>query len=555
MSQGFDRERLVELAGRLCDEQITPDEVAELEAVLKPYADARKLFHLTVALHRDLGLCEIAPEQDVANDTSTKPAIASMPGELVSSSAAPEADERQTSARRSLLTSRLALASVVFLVVMSIGYFIFRSDDRNADPNSVADFAATITHLADVVWAEDQPAFSVGDSVNTQRLRIDAGSVRLIYSHGVVTTIEGPADVEFVSSDRAILHFGQQVAYVPEGAEGFRVDTPTAGVVDLGTEFGVTVAKTGETELSVFDGKVELTPRLSTSAASDAKKEVVSAGQARRVDRQGRSTPFTLQPYKDARDALRGWQIIWEPFGPGSETGRFPGSAGAGWQGQWEVDVVNGVPDRERTGIFASRKLNDARFRVGKPLHPGAEYFYRVVTTSQEDQRQRPIRLRVHRPFGPIDEFTTSRPYTIEFLVRLESKPGSIESFHAFGKPASANDTDPFAWQLQAVAEDDGMMWQLPGPDEAMLPFQEQQSVRCFVEVDPIASNWRATIASRTNSATIDSPNGIALTNSADGNMVLGFEAIGSGPEPVGFSIDGIRIQNHPTAESPAATR
>ncbi|MEP3478708.1 MAG: hypothetical protein ABJZ55_05630 [Fuerstiella sp.] len=42
---------------------------------------------------------------------------------------------------------------------------------------------------------------------------------------------------------------------------------------------------------------------------------------------------FELQPYREARDSLRGWRIIWEPFGPGSETGLFPGGPGAGWAG------------------------------------------------------------------------------------------------------------------------------------------------------------------------------------------------------------------------------
>ena len=50
----------------------------------------------------------------------------------------------------------------------------------------------------------------------------------------------------------------------------FAIETPTATVTDLGTSFGVAVGEAGETSVSVFDGLVELLPRLAGDAA-DAK--------------------------------------------------------------------------------------------------------------------------------------------------------------------------------------------------------------------------------------------------------------------------------------------
>ena len=41
---------------------------------------------------------------------------------------------------------------------------------------------------------------------------------------------------------------------VPPGAEGFRVDTPSAQVVDLGTAFGIEQFADGTSKVSVFDG-------------------------------------------------------------------------------------------------------------------------------------------------------------------------------------------------------------------------------------------------------------------------------------------------------------
>ena len=50
-------------------------------------------------------------------------------------------------------------------------------------------------------------------------------------------------------------------AIVPPGAEGFRVDTPTAQIVDLGTVFGIHLDETGSSNVSVFDGAVTVAPR------------------------------------------------------------------------------------------------------------------------------------------------------------------------------------------------------------------------------------------------------------------------------------------------------
>jgi hypothetical protein len=65
---------------------------------------------------------------------------------------------------------------------------------------------------------------------------------------------------------------------------------PHARIVDLGTEFGVEVADSGETEVQVFVGRVELQPPAGT--ASPATSVVIGAGQARRITRGGAGEPI-----------------------------------------------------------------------------------------------------------------------------------------------------------------------------------------------------------------------------------------------------------------------
>ncbi|MCG8617652.1 MAG: FecR family protein, partial [Desulfobacterales bacterium] len=71
---------------------------------------------------------------------------------------------------------------------------------------------------------------------------------------------------------------------MPTEAYRFTVNTPTAKVVDLGTEFGVEVAENGATRATVFDGKIELYEM--TETGSLGRSTTLVAEQQSRVSAQ-----------------------------------------------------------------------------------------------------------------------------------------------------------------------------------------------------------------------------------------------------------------------------
>jgi hypothetical protein len=71
--------------------------------------------------------------------------------------------------------------------------------------------------------------------------------------------LEGPAEFELVSSGEATCRRGKLSAQVPPLARGFKINTPSGAVVDLGTEFGLEVNE-ATAEVHVFQGEVELHP-------------------------------------------------------------------------------------------------------------------------------------------------------------------------------------------------------------------------------------------------------------------------------------------------------
>jgi hypothetical protein len=300
------------------------------------------------------------------------------------------------------------------------------------------------------------------------------------------------------------------------------------------------VSNRGETELSVFDGKVELTPK-----APRSKAQIVESGLAYRVDAQGKTRQelIGLAPYRDARDSLARWRIIWEPFGPGSGQ-KFPGEAGRGWLTPWSIDVQGGSPIDDRTRVFDQ-----------PTLFPGTEMFLGLAAAAAGDAEA--CSASVSRSFGSIDQFTTVEPYTIEFLVRLDCDPTDIEQVRVFGLPHDAALTDSPAWQLEATRQSPDERvpaWQLAsrrGADlrDRLLPVRQGVAYRCLVHVHPQRGLWRATVSNRRVSISNAFRDAQPLQGDADRSMTLGVEVTGKAGSTVEFSLDAIRIQNPPTVE------
>jgi hypothetical protein len=78
-----------------------------------------------------------------------------------------------------------------------------------------------------------------------------------VFATGADVRIEGPAEIELVTAKRCVLNSGRLVASVPPSATGFVVDTPSAQLTDIGTEFGVVVRDDLTSDVQVFQGIVD----------------------------------------------------------------------------------------------------------------------------------------------------------------------------------------------------------------------------------------------------------------------------------------------------------
>lgn len=119
---------------------------------------------------------------------------------------------------------------------------------------------AQIVRMESATWDTRHVSPKVGDNLESRRLQLTGGLVELKFARGATVIVEGPADFEVLGPQHAYLHQGRAVTRLPKGSKGFVLDSPRGRLVDQGTEFGVSVGSSGDTEVHVLEGKVEAVP-------------------------------------------------------------------------------------------------------------------------------------------------------------------------------------------------------------------------------------------------------------------------------------------------------
>ncbi|MEO6244065.1 MAG: LamG-like jellyroll fold domain-containing protein [Opitutaceae bacterium] len=264
-----DHQRLAELAEQLRENTIADAEVAELESLLADSAAAREAFAGLAMLTADL-------RQAQGRFPCPVPAVA-----------------RARIGRRSFFHRWIPLAVAAGLTVATI----LAGRRFAALPASRGALVATVSNASGaVLFAEGRPlSATVGHALGGGTLQLRSGLLELTYASGVVIVLEAPARFELRHAGLLWLAEGNVSARVPDAAKGFAVETPSARIVDLGTEFGVSAAA-GSSEVHVFKGEVLVTN------ASEPDSLRLSETRATRIDTKTRTpTGIGYEPQRFVR--------------------------------------------------------------------------------------------------------------------------------------------------------------------------------------------------------------------------------------------------------------
>ena len=138
----------------------------------------------------------------------------------------------------------------------------------------VPSIAATLTGMVDCRWNSGFAVPTYGEQlVKDRMLSLKSGLAQLTFESGAKLILQGPAEFLVRSEMQGTLEVGKLSAVVPQQAHGFTVRTPSAEIVDLGTEFGVEVDEDSHTEVHVFEGEVM---SWQVDSSGDTKGEVIS---------------------------------------------------------------------------------------------------------------------------------------------------------------------------------------------------------------------------------------------------------------------------------------
>jgi hypothetical protein len=87
-------------------------------------------------------------------------------------------------------------------------------------------------------------------------MALQEGCAEIAFNQGAKVIIQAPSRFRLVSPGRMYLKTGTVTAHVPPEAMGFTVETPSSIFEDFGTDFGVIVDASSQSEVHVFNGEI-----------------------------------------------------------------------------------------------------------------------------------------------------------------------------------------------------------------------------------------------------------------------------------------------------------
>ncbi|MEM1441801.1 MAG: FecR family protein, partial [Verrucomicrobiota bacterium] len=189
--------------------------------------------------------------------------------------------------KRKQLTGWWVAAAV--LVISAAGFFLLEAKSPSPE---VVDGVAHLVSSVDAEWDGVTPVLN--RPLAPEEYELTRGTVDLLFADGARVSVSGPARFDLRSARHIHLESGKLVASIPDEALGFIVTSPQSEVVDLGTEFGLSVDEAGLTDVHVMDGLVEVLPAERESSGQPL-GVMISQGEARRF-RSEKSTDSVSIP-------------------------------------------------------------------------------------------------------------------------------------------------------------------------------------------------------------------------------------------------------------------
>ena len=285
----YKNELLLEVADLLflsIDGEISDEQFARLETLLNENSKAREYYFdlllSTIGLNETEGMLTLAQSgvsidrtdiniwKALAESERTAPGV-----EIEKEDKEPVKIQTEKTIKLERKISRLSLYSFI----VSAAAMLFLAALILFKP--VHPVVGTLTDSIDAEWINTKEVPVLDGIIRQGELTLSRGLAEITFGDGAVVVIEAPAVFEPQSPRSMFLTSGKVSAVVSRVATGFTVNTVNASIVDLGTEFGVSVEGNGLCSLQMFEGKANL---IAGKEGKPKSTQIVIENQARSVD-------------------------------------------------------------------------------------------------------------------------------------------------------------------------------------------------------------------------------------------------------------------------------
>ncbi|MEP2775883.1 MAG: LamG-like jellyroll fold domain-containing protein [Luteolibacter sp.] len=262
----------MELLALVRDGEATPKQISELNTLLRGDASLLKMAREQNKMH---SLLSVVLEDELSSERRIHGIMAEVKDA--------DADRFVEGVEHRLMWRRwrmraMAVAAVLMIALIPAIYL----SQKVAKPSTMA----TLLRADGVTWTES--VIGIGTALEAgASVKIDQGMLEIDLDGRGRLILEGPAHLDFPEEGRATLTQGRVVMRATEKGHGYMIETPQGNIIDIGTEFGVTVGSDGLVETHVIDGSIEAIPKGGKSVTlvrNDAMKMGPGGGESITAD-------------------------------------------------------------------------------------------------------------------------------------------------------------------------------------------------------------------------------------------------------------------------------
>ncbi len=157
---------------------------------------------------------------------------------------------------------------------------------------------AKVTYVNNARWESGQIP-EVGQMLKRDSFTLTSGRMRLRMPDDTVVILAGPSRFELLDDNTLKLEQGKISAKVNNPSSLFTVRTAMMDVIDLGTSFGVKVAKDGQSSVSVFEGAVAVKQPIPKSGDKAILLKKGSSARIRPGQKELETIPYDHAEYRE----------------------------------------------------------------------------------------------------------------------------------------------------------------------------------------------------------------------------------------------------------------